>query len=84
MRFNIAGADFIPEKPALLFEQPALGAGTTVRATYDVAPNGGFLLNQAIQELTGERNVKIFPSTLRLILNWDVETARLLTDAQGH
>jgi len=28
--------------------------------------------------------VKIFPSTLRLILNWDVETARLLTDAQGH
>jgi eukaryotic-like serine/threonine-protein kinase len=79
VRFRVVGTEFIPEKPVLLFEQPLLGAGTTVRATYDVSPDGRFLLNQSIQELLPERNLKIFPSTLRLILNWDVETARLLT-----
>jgi serine/threonine-protein kinase len=82
VRFKITGAEFIPEKPVLLFEQPGLGGGTTVRATYDVTPDGRFLLNQPIPEFTGERNRKIFPSTLRLILNWDVETARLLAGAK--
>ena len=84
VRFRVVGTEFVPEKPMLLFQQAALGAGTTVRATYDVTANGKFLLNQGIQELSGERNIKIFPSTLRLILNWDVETDRLLREAQGH
>src|SRR6185503_13139163 len=84
VRFRVVGTEFVPEKPMLLFQQAALGAGTTVRATYDVTANGKFLLNQGIQELSGERNIKIFPSRLRFILNWDVETARLLREAQGH
>jgi len=82
VRFKVVGTEFIPEKPVLLFEQPLLGAGTTVRATYDVAPDGRFLLNQSIPEFLAERNLKIFPSTLRLILNWDLETERLLTSTK--
>src|SRR5688572_1993514 len=76
--FKVSGTEFIPDKPALLFFQPSLGAGTTVRATYDVAPDGRFLLNQPLPEVSEERNRRIFPSTLRVILNWSEETKRLL------
>jgi hypothetical protein len=76
VRFKIAGTEFIPDKPVKLFEQPALGAGTTVRATYDVAPDGKFLLNLSIPESAGERARQIFPSRLRLVLNWMDETPR--------
>jgi serine/threonine-protein kinase len=78
VRFKASGTDFIPEKPVLLFEQPFLGAGTTVRATYDIAPDGRFLLNQAIPEGLEARTRAIFPATLRIILNWTEETKRLL------
>jgi len=78
VRFKVSGTEFIPDKPALLFFQPSLGAGTTVRATYDVAPDGRFLLNQPLPEVSEERNRRIFPSTLRVILNWSEETKRLL------
>jgi Tol biopolymer transport system component len=78
VKFKVSGSEFIPEKPVLLFQQPFLGAGTTVRATYDVAPDGTFLLNQAIPDLTEERSRKIFPQTLRVILNWNAEVRRLL------
>ena len=78
VRFKISGAEFIPEKPVLLFQQPSIVAGTTVLASYDVAPDGTFLLNQAIAEIAEERNRRIFPSTLRLILNWTQQTERLL------
>ena len=78
IRFKISGNDFVPEKPALLFQQPPLGVGTTVRASYDVAPDGRFLLNQAIPEGVDDRNRRIFPSTLRVILNWNDEVTRLI------
>jgi serine/threonine protein kinase len=78
VRFRIAGTEFVPEKPIMLFQQPSLGGGTSVRATYDVAPDGRFLMNQAIPEAAEERSRKIFPSTLRLILNWTEDTKRLL------
>jgi serine/threonine protein kinase len=70
VRFKVAGTEFIPDNPVKLFEQPPFGAGTTVRATYDVAPDGRFLLNLSIPESAGERAQKIFPSRLRLVLNW--------------
>jgi len=35
-------------------------------------------LNQAIADLTPDRLRKIFPSTMRLILNWDEEVRKLL------
>jgi hypothetical protein len=82
VKFKVSGSEFIPDKPVMLFQQPLLGSGTTVRATYDVAPDGRFLLNQAIAGLTEERSRKIFPPTLRVILNWNNEVRRLL-DA-GH
>jgi len=71
-------ASFVPEKPVMLFTQIALGGGTTVRATYDVAPDGRFLLNQSIPQSAGERDKKIFPSALRIVLNWTDEAKRLL------
>jgi serine/threonine-protein kinase len=78
IRFKVSGNDFIPDKPVLLFQQPPLVGGTTVRASYDVAPDGRFLLNQAIPEGVDDRNRKIFPSTLRVILNWNDEVNRLV------
>ena len=35
-------------------------------------------LNQAIPDSTDERNRKIFPQTIRVILNWNAEVRRLL------
>lgn len=40
----------------------------SVRGTYDVSPDGRFLMT--IQEATARRNQTIFPSTLRILLNW--------------
>lgn len=79
VRFKVSGDEFIPEEPVMLFDQPSLGGGTTVRATYDVSPDGRFLLNQPIPEPADERNKKIFPSTIRIVLNWGEEVRRLLT-----
>jgi hypothetical protein len=78
VRYRINGDDFVPERPVLLFEQNSLGAGTTVRATFDVAPDGRFLLNQAVPDAGEERIRKIFPSQLRFVLNWSQEIRRLL------
>jgi hypothetical protein len=78
VRFKVTGTEFIPEKPVTLFELFSLGAGTTVRATFDVAPDGRFLLNQPIVDRLEERDRKINPSSLRIILNWTEETKRLL------
>jgi eukaryotic-like serine/threonine-protein kinase len=78
VRYKTSGAEFMPEKPALLFEQPAIIGGTSVRASYDVAPDGRFLLNLSDQEAGGERDRKIFPATLRLVLNWLDEAQRLV------
>ena len=78
VHFKVSGPDFTPDKPVVLFEQAFLGGGTTVRATYDVAPDGRFLGVQPIPEPADERNRKIFPSTLRLVLNWTEELRELL------
>jgi serine/threonine-protein kinase len=80
VRFKVSGTEFVPEKPVQLFQQPSLGGGTTVRATYDVGPDGRFLFNQPIPEPAGERNRIVFPSTLRVVLNWSQEVQRLLAE----
>jgi serine/threonine-protein kinase len=76
--FAVSTGSFVPGKPVALFSQPSLGGGTTVRATYDVTPDGRFLLNQPVADAAIERNLKIFPSTLRFVLNWTQEVQRLL------
>jgi Tol biopolymer transport system component len=79
VRFKVNGADFVPEKPVMLFQQGSLGGGTTVRATFDVAPDGRFLLNQTVPEQGDERARKISPSYLRFVINWTQDTRRLLS-----
>jgi serine/threonine-protein kinase len=76
--FTVSGGTFIPGKPITLFSQASLGSGTTVRANYDVAPDGRFLLNQVMTEAGQQRNRRIFPSTLRFVLNWTQEVQQLL------
>jgi hypothetical protein len=74
----MSGASFIPGKPVVLFRQGSLGGGTTVRANYDVSPDGRFLMNLPIPEAAEERNRKLAPSSLRFVLNWSHEVQRLL------
>lgn len=78
VNFKASGSEFIPGNPVMLFQHTSLGAGTTVRATYDVAPDGRFLMNQADDNLNKDREKTIYPSTIRLILNWNTEVRRLL------
>jgi len=82
VKFTVAGTEFIPGNSEKLFEQASLGTGTTVRATYDVAPDGRFLLNQQDDILNKDRPKTIFPPTIRVILNWNTELRRLLDAAQ--
>jgi serine/threonine-protein kinase len=76
--FTVTDGAFVPGTPVELFRQPALGSGTTVRATYDVSRDGRFLFNQGIPEVAADRTRKIFPSSLRFIQNWAEEVQRLL------
>jgi eukaryotic-like serine/threonine-protein kinase len=76
--FTVSGSSFVPGKAVELFRQPALGGGTTVRATYDVSRDGRFLFMQGAPEVAAERARKINPSSLRFILNWTDEVRRLL------
>jgi Tol biopolymer transport system component len=79
VRFSATDDEFVPERPVVLFQRSAwLGAGTSVRATYDVAPDGRFLVNQPIGNVAAERVREFFPSRLRLVLNWTEEVHRLL------
>jgi serine/threonine-protein kinase len=78
VKFKVSGSEFIPDKPEMLFQEPSLGDGTTVRASYDVAPDGRFLLNQIADTLNKDRTATIFPPTIRLILNWNADLRRLL------
>ena len=75
--FTVSGASFVPGTPVALFNQPILGGGTTVRATYDVSRDGRFLLNQPIPEAQQERARRLSPVSLRFILNWRDEVRRL-------
>jgi serine/threonine protein kinase/Tol biopolymer transport system component len=79
VRFSATDVEFVPERPVALFQRQAwLGAGTSVRATYDVAPDGRFLVNQPIADVAAERASAIFPSRLRFVSNWTQEVQRLL------
>jgi eukaryotic-like serine/threonine-protein kinase len=76
--FTVSNGSFVPGTSIELFRQPALGGGTTVRATYDVSRDGRFLFMQGAPDVAAERTRRIFPSSLRFILNWTDEVHRLL------
>jgi Tol biopolymer transport system component len=78
VRFKVSGAEFIPDKPTKLFEQLAIIGGTAVRASYDVSPDGRFLLNIRDPEPDNTRFLSIFPARLRLVLNWTDEVRQLV------
>lgn len=78
VRFRIAGNEFVPERPVMLFDRPSLGGGADVRSQYDTAPGGRFLMIEPVPNHAEERDRKIFPSTLRIVLNWTGEVQRLL------
>lgn len=79
VRFSITDGELVLDRPVMLFRLPAwLGGGTSVRATYDVAPDGRFLVNQPITDVAAERARVMFPSGLRFVLNWTEEIERLL------
>jgi Tol biopolymer transport system component len=69
--YKVSGTDFIPENPVMLFQGAFLS--TTPARMYDVAPDGRFLMVQPISAQAGTRDSKIFPSTLRIIVNWTSE-----------
>jgi len=75
VHFKIDGGKLIPEKPVALFA--GVIARTNARA-YDVAPDGRFLMPKAETEQTEVRLRKIFPSTLRIVLNWTDELQRIV------
>jgi eukaryotic-like serine/threonine-protein kinase len=76
--FTVSGGAFVPGQPVELFRQGSLGAGTTVRASYDVSSDGRFLFNQAIPEAALERQRRLLPTSLRFVLNWTGEVRQLL------
>jgi serine/threonine-protein kinase len=85
--FTVSGGSFVPGVPQPLFRSPLplLGTGTTVRATYDVAPDGRLLLNNADPQSIENRNQRINPSRLRFVLNWVDSLQPLLSAAErGH
>jgi dipeptidyl aminopeptidase/acylaminoacyl peptidase len=70
VHFKFTGGKFVPEKPVVLFsgvDSRTIGRG------YDVTADGRFILPKAQTEQAEERLRKIFPSTLRVVLNWTNE-----------
>jgi hypothetical protein len=82
VRFKIAGDEFVPEKPVLLFDLPSVGGGADVRSQYDTASGGRFLMILPLPNQTEERNRRI-PSTLRIVLNWTGEVHTKLYQVEG-
>ncbi len=74
--FKVSGAEFLPDKATALSTGNFLG--TTPTRMFDVDADGRFLAIQPIPERTLGRNAKIFPQTLRIILNWTKEIESLL------
>jgi len=84
VRYTVSGSEFIPGKPAVLFDLIPLvqGGGATVRTVYDVSPDGRFLMIQSVPEVAVERNLRIFPSTLRFVFNWTDAVEQMISAAK--
>jgi serine/threonine-protein kinase len=76
VHFAASDKEFIPEKPAVLFAWK-FEVGIIGRA-YDVAPDGRFLVMQRIPDLEAEWRRKVFPATIRVVLNWTDELRRIM------
>jgi Tol biopolymer transport system component/aminoglycoside phosphotransferase (APT) family kinase protein len=74
VRVRVSGTEIIPERPVVLFSR--LGGSAALVRSYDVASDGRFLMRRGDPEAGQERFREIFPSTLRVILNWTDEVRR--------
>jgi hypothetical protein len=76
VRFAVSNAEFIPEKPVPLFAWNfSVGA---IARVYDVAPDGRFLMLQAIPASETEWIAKVFPSEIKIVLNWTKELQSIM------
>jgi Tol biopolymer transport system component len=71
VQVSVSGTRLVPARPVLLFSGPYATA-TNSRA-YDVARDGRFLMRRVVADNVAERNRRMHPSTLRVILNWTSE-----------
>ena len=74
VRVKVSETQIVPDKPVQLFERPFGNAAGS--RSYDVARDGRFLIRQTVVENIEARQKKVFPSTLRVILNWADELRR--------
>jgi hypothetical protein len=72
--YTVSESEFVPGKPSVLFQKNFFF--TTPMGMYDVARDGRFLMVQPIPEEAAARDKSIFPSTLRIVLNWTSELKR--------
>src|SRR5262249_18300432 len=76
LRFTACDAVFKPEKPVELFPWNfAIGAFARV---YDVGPDGRFVAMQRIPDASSGWDKKVFPSAIRIVLNWSQELESLV------
>lgn len=73
VRLKFAGGSVIPSAPTVLFGNLNWLSFTDAARGYDVASDGRFLMKIPIPESAEERTRKIYPSTLRVVLNWTNE-----------
>ena len=78
VRFKVEGTEFLPEKPVQLFEGDFATANPR---SYDVAADGRFLMIRPIPDTENKWNKAVYPSTLRIVLNWTDELHRLMAQA---
>ena len=71
VRITMSGAGLTPARPIELFSGPY--ASTSNSRGYDVAKDGRFLMRRRLADGVAERNRRLFPSKLRVILNWTAE-----------
>jgi serine/threonine-protein kinase len=75
VRVKVSGGELVPERPVALFDAELFRSGAIVRF-WDISADGRFLITTPGPEDPAERMKKIFPSTLRVVLNWTDELQR--------
>ncbi|HEX4997289.1 MAG TPA: tetratricopeptide repeat protein [Terriglobia bacterium] len=69
VRFSVSEGEFVPQPPTTLFTGRFVS--NAVGRNWDVAPGGDFFMIQAAPPADLQaRNQAIFPSKIRLVLNW--------------
>jgi hypothetical protein len=77
VRVHVSGNRLVPAKPVELFRSAPGVFGSAIGSRhYDVTRDGRFLMRRTVPESAKSRNQAIYPTTLRVILNWTDEFRR--------